>query len=130
MKLERVNKLGEMLVAEGLVSEADLLRALKHQHSDNKRLGELLYEHHCHLRDGIGISTPKIERMLDAAMEAGALGGKVNGSGGGGTMFAYAPGRQEEVKAAIDAAGGRGMKITPRQGVTLVEESADEEATS
>ena len=98
--------------------------------TDTKRLGELLYAHHCHLRDGIGISTPKIERMLDAAMEAGALGGKVNGSGGGGTMFAYAPGRQEEVKAAIDAAGGRGMKITPRQGVTLVEESADEEATS
>lgn len=44
MKLTRTNKLGEMLVAEGLVSEADLLRALKHQSSDNKRLGELLID--------------------------------------------------------------------------------------
>ena len=44
MKLERVNRLGEMLVADGLVSEDDLLRALKHQHSDNKRLGELLID--------------------------------------------------------------------------------------
>lgn len=97
---------------------------------DRKRLGELLYEHHGHLRDGIGISTPKIERMLDAAMEAGALGGKVNGSGGGGTMFAYAPGRQEAVKEAIDAAGGRGMIVRPRQGVTLAVECAGEEGLS
>jgi type IV pilus assembly protein PilB len=44
MKLTRVNKLGELLVAEGLVSETDLLRALKHQHADNKRLGELLID--------------------------------------------------------------------------------------
>ncbi|MEA3403015.1 MAG: galactokinase family protein [Armatimonadota bacterium] len=91
---------------------------------DDQRLGELLYEHHEHLRDGIGVSTPKIDRMLEAAMEAGALGGKVNGSGGGGTMFAYAPGRQEQVKAAIDAAGGRGIIITPREGATLLERGA------
>ena len=52
-------------------------------------------------------------------MDAGSLCGKVKCSGGGGTMFAYAPGRQEEVKAAIDAAGGRGMIVSPREGVTL-----------
>ncbi len=96
---------------------------------DPSRLGELLHEHHGHLRDGIGVSTPKIDRMLEAAMEAGALGGKVNGSGGGGTMFAYAPGRQEEVKAAIDAAGGRGMIVTPREGVTLRIERTGEEGS-
>ena len=44
MKLTRTNKLGELLVAEGLVSEDDLLRALKHQHADHKRLGELLID--------------------------------------------------------------------------------------
>ena len=44
MKLNRTNKLGEMLIAEGLVSEDDLLRALRHQNSDNKRLGELLID--------------------------------------------------------------------------------------
>jgi galactokinase len=67
--------------------------------------------------------------MVEAAMEAGALGGKVNGSGGGGTMFAYAPGRQNEVKEALDAAGGRGMIVRPRQGATLIEESASEEVS-
>jgi type IV pilus assembly protein PilB len=82
MKLTRVNKLGEMLVAEGLVSEDDLLRALKHQHSDNKRLGELLIDlkllsptallsalakqlnvKACQLRHGL--IDPNIARLLD-----------------------------------------------------------------
>ncbi len=107
--------------AKELLSSAD---------PDPKRLGELLTEHHRHLRDGIGISTPKIERMLDAAMEAGALGGKVNGSGGGGTMFALAPGRQQEVKEALDAAGGNGIIIQPRQGATLLEEDETDEEGS
>ncbi len=93
---------------------------------DPKRLGDLLYAHHEHLRDGIGVSTPKIDGMLEAAMQAGALGGKVNGSGGGGTMFAWAPGRQQEVKEAIDEAGGRGIIVTPREGVTMVADQEDE----
>lgn len=97
---------------------------------DPVRLGELLHEHHRHLRDGIGVSTPKIDRMLEAAMEAGALGGKVNGSGGGGTMFAYAPGRQEQVKAALDAAGGHGIIVSPREGAMLVEDSGIDEEGS
>ncbi|MGD9498279.1 MAG: galactokinase family protein [Armatimonadota bacterium] len=87
---------------------------------DPQRLGELLLRHHEHLRDGIGVSTPKIDRMLAAAMAAGALGGKVNGSGGGGTMFAWAPGRQEQVREALDRAGGRGIIIQPRAGATLL----------
>jgi type IV pilus assembly protein PilB len=44
MKVTRQHKLGEMLVAEGLVTEDELVRALKHQHADNKRLGELLID--------------------------------------------------------------------------------------
>ena len=44
MKFRRGGKLGQMLVSEGLLSEADLTRALKHQAADNKKLGELLIE--------------------------------------------------------------------------------------
>jgi len=44
MRFGKGDKLGQMLVQEGLVREEDLLRALKHQHADNKRLGELLVE--------------------------------------------------------------------------------------
>lgn len=74
---------------------------------DPVRLGVLIDRHHAMLRDGIGVSTPKLERMIEAAKSAGALGAKVNGSGGGGTMIAYAPGCADAVVEAIDRAGGR-----------------------
>jgi type IV pilus assembly protein PilB len=44
MSLKRTNKLGQMLIEEGLVSERDLLRALQAQNKDNKKLGELLID--------------------------------------------------------------------------------------
>jgi galactokinase len=74
-------------------------------------LGRLLTLHHEQLRDGIGVSTPKIDRMLEAALGAGALGGKINGSGGGGCMFAYAPGNEDAVAEAIESAGGKVHRI-------------------
>jgi len=52
--------------------------------------GELLKKHHTNLRDGLGISTPTIEKILNTAYANGALGGKVNGSGGGGCAYVYA----------------------------------------
>ena len=54
--------------------------------------------------------------QLEAAMEAGAHGGKINGSGGGGCMFAYAPNSAEEVAAAIDQAGGKAYIVHVDKG--------------
>ncbi|MBC7287469.1 MAG: GHMP kinase, partial [Armatimonadetes bacterium] len=84
-----------------------------------KRLGRMLLERQKHLRDGIGVSHPKLDELIEAAVEAGALGGKLNGSGMGGCMFAYAPQRQEEVKAAIEAAGGRAYVVELTAGVRV-----------
>lgn len=80
-------------------------------------LGQLLYRHHTNLRDYKRTSTPKIERMMDAALAAGALGGKINGSGGGGCMFVYAPEKTGEVAEAIEKAGGRSHIIEVDAGV-------------
>jgi galactokinase len=74
---------------------------------ENGRLGELLSAQHRILRDDLRISTPKIDRILDAALAAGGLGGKINGSGGGGCCFIYAPGRAEAVAEACARAGAR-----------------------
>jgi galactokinase len=52
-------------------------------------------------------TTPKILKLCEAAKNAGALGAKQMGAGGGGAMLAIAPGRQNEVVKAIEAAGGR-----------------------
>ncbi|TKT88735.1 GHMP family kinase ATP-binding protein [Dyadobacter frigoris] len=87
----------------------------------DKELGSLLYRHYKNLRDHKRTSTPKIERMMDAALSAGALGGKINGSGGGGCMFVYAPNNAEEVAEAIDAAGGKSYIINVDSGTRIEE---------
>jgi len=68
---------------------------------DHHQFGQFLSEQHQIMRDYLHLSTPKIEAMLEAALEAGALGGKINGSGQGGCMFAYCPGRGKEVAEAL-----------------------------
>lgn len=86
----------------------------------DETLGKLLSEHHRILRDLLQISTPKIERMLSAAMDAGALGGKINGSGGGGCMFVYAPNDPQKVADAIDAVGGQSYVIKIDRGTVVI----------
>ncbi len=49
-----------------------------------------------------GISTPSIEESYEKAIEAGALGGKVLGAGGGGCLLFYCPyEHQNDVRAAL-----------------------------
>ncbi|MBD3256085.1 MAG: GHMP kinase [Candidatus Lokiarchaeota archaeon] len=83
-----------------------------------KELGNLLNEHQNQLKIHIGCSTQKIDNMISKALDAGALGAKINGSGFGGTMFALAPGNQENVKKAIEDAGGKAYIITTSDGVS------------
>lgn len=68
---------------------------------DDAKIGALISRHHANLRDGLRISTPRIEEILDTAKSNGALGGKINGSGGGGCGYVYA---MEKDCAAIMAA--------------------------
>ena len=85
--------------------------------SHQKRVGRLMNQHHAQLKRYLKISTPKIERMIAAARRAGALGAKINGSGLGGTMIAFAPGREEKVVQAIQKAGGRAWVVHQDRGV-------------
>lgn len=92
---------------------------------DEAAIGRLLLDHHAQLRDGLDLSTEKIERMLEAALSAGALGGKVNGSGGGGCMFAYCPGKEEAVAEAILREGGKPYVVSVDDGARLEVEDED-----
>ena len=92
------------------------LRELQKKMIDERLIGELLYKHHTILRDDLKVSTPKIEKMIDAAMNAGALGAKINGSGGGGCMFAYAPNKTEKVLEAINSINGKAQIIFSDEG--------------
>ncbi|HEX8172097.1 MAG TPA: hypothetical protein VF824_16305 [Thermoanaerobaculia bacterium] len=61
-----------------------------------------------------GISTPEIDAAIDAAMNAGAWGGKVCGAGGGGCIvFLSPPERRDEVARALATVPGRLLDATP-----------------
>jgi D-glycero-alpha-D-manno-heptose-7-phosphate kinase len=61
-----------------------------------------------------GISTPELETLVEAALAAGAWGGKACGAGGGGCLaFLCPPERRSAVAAALDRAGGRALPARP-----------------
>ena len=105
---------------KGTVENRNLLRKaiieLKRNEPNYQLVGTMLTELHKVLRETFDISTPKIESMLEAAMNAGALGGKITGSGGGGCMFAYAPDCPEKVAEAIERAGGKAFIVHSDDG--------------
>ena len=78
------------------------------QHAvDLRALGGMLDEHHHWLSQGIGVSTPRIDSILKDAMKRGAWGGKINGSGGGGTGFILAPdGLETSLMESVSLNGG------------------------
>lgn len=87
---------------------------------DPSYFGDLLNQQHRILRDDLNVSTRKIESMLSASKLAGAFGGKINGSGGGGCMFAYAPDNPKKVVSAIESVGGRAYIIGKDEGTKIL----------
>ena len=95
-------------------------KELKKEEINHEYLGELLNQEHQILRNELNISTEKIDSMLSASMDAGAYGGKINGSGGGGCMFAYSPKNPEAVVSAIESVGGKAYIIGKDEGTKIL----------
>lgn len=65
----------------------------------------------CHgLLNSIEVSTPELEAMIDIARTAGAVGAKLTGAGGGGSIVALCPGKALDVAHALDSAGYQVIK--------------------
>lgn len=74
------------------------------QQGDFVRLGQLM--NICHgLLNAIGVSTPALERMVDIARQHGALGAKLTGAGGGGSIVALCDDNAVEIADALAASG-------------------------
>jgi D-glycero-alpha-D-manno-heptose-7-phosphate kinase len=73
------------------------------EEGDVDALAELVGEHWVHQRAlHPSITTPEIERLMDAARSAGAIGGKALGASGGGCVAVFAPeGRVDAVRAVV-----------------------------
>jgi mevalonate kinase len=81
--------------AEPAVKESDLVK-----------IGELMNQNHALLQD-LTVSCPELDRLVEAARAAGALGAKMSGTGRGGLMLALTPDEavQEAVAEALEKAG-------------------------
>ncbi|MFX1441954.1 MAG: mevalonate kinase [Promethearchaeota archaeon] len=74
--------------------------------ADYKKLGDLM-DTQQQQEKILKAESKKILQLCVAAKDAGALGAKQMGAGGGGCMLAICPGKQQEVAKAIEKAGGR-----------------------
>jgi galactokinase len=58
--------------------------------NDAPRFGRLLLDSHASLRDRLRVSCPALDRLVEAAMQSGALGARLTGAGFGGCVVALA----------------------------------------
>jgi len=91
---------------------------------DLVRAGELMNINHG-LLDALGVSTKKLNELVYAARAMGALGSKLSGAGGGGSMIALVlRERVQDVSSAIRILGGKVID-TAIGGKGLVYESVE-----
>ena len=69
-----------------------------------EQLGSLMNVCHGFL-NAIEVSTPELERMIYIARKNGAIGAKLTGAGGGGSIVALCPGKESKVAHALQDAG-------------------------
>ena len=74
------------------------------QTGDWNTLGNLM-NHNQEMLSTLGVSSPEIDRACQGALQAGALGAKLTGAGGGGCVIALAPGKEEQVQKSWQQAG-------------------------
>ena len=83
---------------------------------DDARLGDLLSASHRSLRDDYEVSTPELDRLVDLAATAGALGSRLVGGGFGGSVIALGRrGRVRELAADVldGYSGGHLVAVVP-----------------
>jgi mevalonate kinase len=84
------------------------------ERADLRALGAALNRSHDLLRE-LGVSTPALDEMRDLALEVGAVGAKLTGSGGGGCTLAVAPSFAvaDRICAAWRSEGYAGFTVEP-----------------
>ena len=73
---------------------------------DFETVGKLMNKHQ-QQEEILQATTPKINKLCQESIKAGAIGAKQMGAGGGGAFEAICPGKQELVKKAIEQNGGK-----------------------
>ncbi len=81
--------------------------------ADDEDLGTLMYENHELLRK-IGVSHPKLDRLVGVARGAGALGAKLTGAGGGGciVVLTRSASARDMISRVLRKEGGTPYKVS------------------
>ena len=87
------------------------------ERADGAALGRLLDESHASQRDLFEVSVPEVDRLVELAREAGALGARLTGGGFGGAVVALAPsGAGPGLVARLEAAGASVLRPAGSSG--------------
>lgn len=110
-------------IVEGIYESIDFLTNSAKEEITAKSwqtVGVLMNENH-KLLSALGVSIPKLDSMITAAIAAGAYGAKLSGAGGGDCMIALAPlDKTKDIEDAITNVGGSILKVdTHAKGVTV-----------
>lgn len=100
---------------DGLFSSTgDLVKSARSaiENGDIPLLGQLMDANQVTL-EKMGVSSPELDRLIQAARQGGAYGAKLSGGGRGGNMIALAPGDAAgEVVIALTKAGAKSSLVT------------------
>lgn len=109
---------GDREVVDAYIMVSKLAREAKKATiaSDWRKLGELMNENHA-IQRNLGGSGPENERLIDAALRAGALGAKLAGAGNGGTIIALAEEPADLIQPLQEAGARRLLFPIPSDGV-------------
>ena len=113
-ELERKRLIAVFKDRDITVKSLQLLQAKK---LDYSAIGALLNEHQLYLREYFEVSVDKIESIIENAINHGAIGGKLTGAGLGGSIVILAPGKEQEVSAAIKESDGIPYIVQTDRGV-------------
>jgi len=95
------------------INEISIAGAAALKAGDYEQLGSMMNV--CHgLLNAIEVSTPELENMIDVARTAGAVGAKLTGAGGGGSIVALCPGKVSEVTRALSSTGYQTVEMDPK----------------
>ena len=115
--------------------EAGDPRRVRHVRSENERvlaavgafesgdaatLGALFAASHASLRDDYAVSTPKLDALVQAALEAGAFAARMTGGGFGGSVvaLAYREHAEDVLRDTLARAGAQGWIVRPTGGAS------------
>ena len=99
----------KLFAAVGSISKS-ARHAIENGHPE--RLGPLMNENHALLRQ-LGVSSPELDKLVQAARDEGALGAKLSGGGRGGNMIALTyTERTDDISQAILNAGAVNIIIS------------------